>query len=169
MAASSAEQCILNRAELLAMDEQSFDQDMQGGWRAIAARDECMGAAADLVRDYRQARGSTSATLYWHEGQLRALIGESDKAIQLLDRARHDHDELLGWNLYVDATIAFLRHDRAALVSARDALARVPRPEDFAVRDPWGQAIPWPINLNIVDALIKCFDREYKAAYGCVH
>ena len=48
------------REELLALDQQSFDQDLEGGWRPIAARPECRLAAADLIREYRErAEGSS--------------------------------------------------------------------------------------------------------------
>lgn len=160
--------CIFNRAALLALDERSFDQDMNGGWRAVARHEECTEIAADLIRDYRETRGSTSTILYWHEGQLRASAGSADEAIRLFEKSRKA-DDAFGWNLYVDATIAFLKHDKPALLAARVALANLPRPKDFDPRDAQGNVIniPWPLNLSVVDGLITCFDREYKDAYGC--
>jgi hypothetical protein len=68
----------------------------------------------------------------------------------------------------VDATIAFLRGDRPALLAARTALAALPRPADFAPRDVQGRpvAMNWPPNLNVVDGLLACFGRPYAEAYG---
>lgn len=160
--------CTFNRAELLALDEHSFDQDMDGGWRAVARQEECSEVAADLIREYRETRGLTSTILYWHEGQLRAFAGSTDEAIRLFEKSRKTFD-IFGWNLYVDASIAFLKRDKPALLAAREALARLPRPEDFNPQDAQGNVvnISWPPNLSVVDGLITCFDRGYKEAYGC--
>ena len=160
--------CIFDRAKLLALDEYSFDQDMNGGWRAVAQHEDCTEIAADLIREYRETRGLVSTVLYWHEGQLRASAGSTDEAIRLFEKSRKA-EGAFGWNLYVDASIAFLKHDKPALLSAREALARLPRPKDFDPRDAKGKAvtISWPPNLSVVDGFITCFDRKYKEAYGC--
>lgn len=159
--------CIFDRAELLALDEHSFDQDMNGGWRAVAQHEECTEIAADLIRDYREAQALPSTILYWHEGQLRADAGSTDEAIRLFEKSRRA-DDAYGWNLYVDASIAFLKRDKLALLAAREALARLPRPKDFDPRDAHGNVVhvSWPPNLSIVDGFITCFDRGYKEAYG---
>jgi len=160
--------CAYDRAARLALDEHAFDQDMEGGWRALARDPRCHVAAADLLRDYRAAHGNDHSILIWHEGQMRAMAGQAADAIALFDRARHPDPDGFGWNLYVDASIAFLRGDRPALIAARDALAALPRPADFAPRDPLGRAISvsWPPNLNIVDGFVACFGRSYREAYG---
>lgn len=77
-------------------------------------------------------------------------------------------DDRSGWNLYVDFTIAFLQRDRAALMKAREALARLPRPAGFDPRDQQGRPFPveWPLNLKVVNALIRCLDQSYVIAYG---
>jgi hypothetical protein len=165
--ASLASLCMFDRAELLALDEHSFDQDMNGGWRAVAQHEECIEVAADLIREYRETRGLISTILYWHEGQLRAEAGSTDEAIRLFEKSRKA-DDVFGWNLYVDASIAFLKRDKPALLAAREALARLPRPENFNPRDAQGHVvyISWPPNLDFVDGFITCFDRGYKEAYG---
>ena len=142
--------CVFDRAKLLALDEHSFDQDMNGGWRAVAQNEECTEVAADLIREYRETRGFLSTILYWHEGQLRATAGSTDEAIRLFEKSRKAEDAF-GWNLYVDASIAFLRHDKPALLAAREALARLPRPKDFDPRDAQGKVvdISWPPNLSV--------------------
>jgi hypothetical protein len=163
----AAETCVYNRGEMLALSQDAFDQDMEGGWRALANRAGCIPVAADLIRDYRETKQLTASILYWHEGQLRASLGETEHAIQLFEKSRHPKDDPFGWNLYVDATIAFIRKDKPALLNAREALARLPRPPDFDPRDAQGNAIEvsWPPNLHVVDGLIECFEREYKDAY----
>lgn len=151
----------------MALDQRAFDQDMDGGWRALARDSACRIVAADLIRDYREAHSLTAPILFWHEGQMRAEAGQTEMAIVLFDRSRHD--DRFGWNLYVDASIAFLRRDRDALQRARDALAALPRPAGFQSTDTNGRPInlAWPPNLNVVDALIRCFGRPYAEAYAC--
>jgi hypothetical protein len=168
LAGAAPAPCIADRERLLALDPRAFDQDLEGGWRAVALREECQSAAADLIRDYRRLHGLSDSILYWHEGQLRALAGETKAAIALFERSRKGPGDRFGWDAYVDATIAFLRHDRRALMAARESLARLPRPADFDPRDPQGHPLrmAWPVNLDVVDGFIACFGRTYVQAYG---
>jgi len=171
--------CDVDRTRLLALDETQFDQDMSGGWRALAAKPGCNLAAADLLRDYRQAHRNEAGILYWHEGQLRAFAGQSQEAIALMERSRKPAAaDRGGWNPYVDATIAFLRKDRAALDNARLKLAAVQPPigkgappvidgfmeVDFA--DGQKRKIRWPPNIDVVEGFVHCFDKPYGAAYA---
>jgi hypothetical protein len=156
---------------MLALSLSDFDQDMEGGWRKIAYDDECVAIAADLIRDYRESKGLSAYLLYWHEGQLRASAGQTGRAVGLFQLSyKPPETDQEGWNFYVDATIAFLKKDQTALLGARERLASLPRPKDFAPRDPEGRpvAISWPMNLHVVDAMIRCFGRSYDEAYsGC--
>jgi len=167
IAAPSADPCAYDRQRLLALDEKAFDQDLRGGWRLLADNPRCYVAAADLIRDYREAHRSTDSTLFWHEGQLRASAGQTKAAIVLFEHSRKAHDAS-GWNFYVDGTIAFLRHDRRRLKAARDRLAALPKPADFHPVGPDGRPLPikWPPNLNVLDGFLTCFDRSYDEAYG---
>jgi hypothetical protein len=166
----SPDVCAFDRAKMLALDERSFDQDIEGGWRTLAMHEECWEITADLIRDYRQARASSSRILFWHEGQMRAFAGQTETAILLFEETRELID-LFGWNLYVDGTIAFLNKDKTALLKARATLATIPKPDGFqpSVKDAQGNIfkISWPLNLNVIDDLIKYFDQPYKIAYGC--
>jgi hypothetical protein len=73
--------CRYDRAKLLAMGYQAFDQTPGNGWRELAAGDKCLVQAADLIRDYRTVNNTPNPMLYWHEGQLRALNGSVIEAI----------------------------------------------------------------------------------------
>ena len=158
--------CAYDRSQLMALDQHSFDQDMDGGWRALASKEGCLVAAADLIRDYRETHSSGfTAILFWHEGQLRAEAGDSSGAIVLFERSRLPADVSPGWNEYVDATIAFLKKDRPSFDRARAALADLPKPSNWA-RDSAGREMAWPPNLEVVDGLASCFTKSYKEAYA---
>jgi len=171
--------CAHDRARLLALDEHSFDQDFSGGWRAIADKgEECELVAADLLRDYRLLHKSDSTMLLWHEGQLRAFAGQYAQAIALMRRSRGTGEEDKGgWKAYVDATVAFLGRDEAALEKARKQLAALAPPAGeklvikdgyFEVKTPDGQTLSmrWPPNIDVVEGLQNCFDQPYKIAYA---
>ena len=102
---------------------------------------------------------------------MRANLGQTAAAIALFEKAYKtpEQDRGFGWNLYVDGSIAFLRRDRAALDTARDALAAVPRSASFDPRGPDSKpiAIRWPMNLNVLDGFQRCWDQPYKTAYVC--
>lgn len=170
--------CEHDRVRLLALDENQFDQDLNGGWRVLASRPGCTLAAADLLRDYRQAHRNDAGLMIWHEAQLRANAGQYPEAIALMKQAyKPAEKDLAGWNPYVDATIAFLRRDMAALKKARAKLAEVKAPVaegmppvidgyvelDFA--DGAKRKIRWPPNIDVVEGLEKCFDKPYAKAY----
>jgi len=178
-AAAQSSSCEVDRARLLALDEQQFDQDQSGGWRTLADTPGCNLAAADLLRDYRQAHHNEAGILYWHEGQLRAFSGQSEQAIVLMNKSHKPAaQDRAGWNQYVDATIAFLRKDRAALDKANAALAAVVPPVgkdvppvvngvmEVSMADGQTMKIRWPPNIDVVEGLAKCFDQPYETAYG---
>jgi len=172
------EKCGHDRARLLALDENQFDQDMAGGWRALASIPGCALVAADLLRDYRKAHHQDSGLLFWHEAQVRADAGQYPEAIALMKQAyKPTEADKAGWNPYVDATIAFLGRDRAALVQAKAKLAAVPPPVGAGIpsvidgymeaefADGSKRKIRWPINIDVVEGLENCFDKPYVEAY----
>jgi hypothetical protein len=168
--AQPADACAVDRTAALALDVQAFDQG-PSGWRSLA-RPGCFLAAADLIAAWRAGNPGHSLMLRWHEGQMRAAGGAYAEAIPLFDSARWqglgDAGVDTGWNLYVDATIAFLRRDRAALATARAALAALPLPTDQPTAAAFVRTMPpparWPDNLDVVDGLVTCFDRSYADA-----
>ncbi|WP_235430399.1 hypothetical protein [Xanthomonas sp. MUS 060] len=174
--------CAVDRPALLALDQQQFDQDVSnggGGWRALAARPGCELAAADLIRDYRKAHPHSAdvGLLSWHEGQLRAFAGDSAAAIALMQAAKKPpSQDITGWNPYVDATVAFLEHDRAGFAKAKRALKAVRPSADLPPLQhgmlrmplPGGQTFEmrWPMNIDVVEGLARCMRRPYRVAYG---
>jgi hypothetical protein len=179
----AADDCKYDEDAMLALDENAFDQDLAGaggGWRAIANIPGCKLAAADLLAAYRAKHPGVSSTVTWHEGQMRASAGQYKEAIPLLQSAQKPADQdLAGWNYYVDATVAFLRHDKQALLGARERLAAVTYPENLGMpplKDGYieiptqpGQPVMkmhWPPNIDVVDGLLACFDKPYSEAYS---
>ncbi|HET7811008.1 MAG TPA: hypothetical protein VFL16_10570 [Steroidobacteraceae bacterium] len=159
------EPCEFDRDRLLALDQHAFDQDLDGGWRPLGDKPQCQLVAADLLRDYRERHHNEATILIWHEGQMRALAGQTEAAIALFERC-HVPSSSSGWNEYVDATIAFLKGDRKSFDAARESLAAYPKPASFDLKDPMGRPIEWPPNLNVVDELGRCFGMPYRQAYG---
>ncbi|MGC3982021.1 MAG: hypothetical protein QM808_12230 [Steroidobacteraceae bacterium] len=169
----------VERERLLALDQKAFDQDLSGnggGWRAIAAKTGCTLAAADLIRDYRERHSSAETIIYWHEGQLRAEGDDYPAAIALFEKSRGPKEsDGTGWNPYVDASIAFLKKDKAALLRAREELSAVKAPADMQLKDGvfeiptnTGKSFKmrWPPNIDVVEGLINCFEKSYREAYS---
>lgn len=151
-----------------------FDQNPNKGWRLLAKQDGCKKEAADLISAYllRRPDNKNARTLRWHEGQMRALVGDYSRAIQLFSTSYNEPPQPFGWNFYVAASIAFLEGDRETFLAERDALAKLPKPDAplWPIKDAQGNAMemPWPMNMHIVDNLLKCFGRPYSEAYGGV-
>lgn len=178
-----ANRCSHDKEALLALDENAFDQDLSnggGGWRKIGNVPGCELAAAELISAYRAKYPSSSSTLAWHEGQMRASAGQYSLAIPLLLSAKKDPaKDMAGWNHYVDATVAFLRNDKTQLLQARDRLATVPYPADSGMpslragyiefpAQPGKPAmkIRWPPNIDVVEGFVACYGKSYDKAYS---
>lgn len=161
---------------MLAVSPTAFDQDLEGGWRPLAQRPECVETAADLLAAYRQAqwanlRPGDLHSNYWHEGQLRAELGQKSRAIRLLLAGVNPNISTDGFHDYALGTVAFLNDDMEGLQAARDRLAATPQPENWAetsarLREQFGSDMKWPINLKVLDGFIACFGKPYKEAYG---
>jgi hypothetical protein len=163
--------CSYNRAEMLNMDLDTFDQSDKG-WRSLLGEGDCDDSAVGLIKDYLTAHPDLSADqrpqLLWHEGQLLAGSNHYDESLVVF-RSIHETEESM--RLYQAATIAFLQRDKTALLAARAALAALPEPPDFEAaakifREKTGETLAWPENLNVVDGLIRCFSSSYRVAYG---
>lgn len=167
------EVCLTPGTDYLALDFMAFDQTMDAGWREVANREGCAVAAANLIKEYRTTKSDLSegmlSTMRWHEGQMRAEAEQSEQAVTLFKTTYKDaENDSFGWNYYVAATIAFLEQDREALIEARERLAALPKPSDINMTDADGNPvqIDWPPNLKVVDNFLRCFGKDYAAAYG---
>ena len=166
--------CVEDRAAFMAMSYWEFDQSPEGV-RSVLDKPGCRQAGADLIRDYHAAlrakgepvthvfpegeitfsENGEVTMLYWHEGQVRAMDGDSRYATELFRRSLEpDAKSYAGWNEYVRASIAFLEGDLDALKAEREALSGKVGPG-------YGD-----LNLGVVDGLIACFGRSYADAYG---
>jgi hypothetical protein len=140
---SAAPACRRDEAALMALDYEAFDQDLTpGGWREVAAVPDCARDAARLISHWREAHeGKLSPaeqwTLWWHEGQALASAGDYQAAVRRMQTAQTFHDdsppppgtpddevEMFRANILVrdaweEATLAFLRRDRAAFEKSR--------------------------------------------------
>lgn len=170
------EACAHDRAALLALPPSAFDQDLEGGWRPLAAKPECAAIAADLLADYRKAHWGelTPGELhinFWHEGQLRAGLGQTQAATRLMMAGVNPEAPNSAFSDYALGTIAFLLQDRPGLLAARERLAATPKPDGFEraaarYKATYGFDLEWPVNLKVLDGFIACFDRPYDEAYG---
>ncbi len=176
----SATDCGVSLGKYMNLTFDEFDQS-PAGWREIADKPGCERAAADLIAKYRDEKISQQvAGLDWHEGQVRAAAGQTAKALDLFRRnvafeksapaeQRSEADILYG-----EASIAFLEGDRKTLEARRAELAALPMPDGmaealvkFKEKYPGQSAPEWPLNLGVVDGLIRCFGKPYAEAYAC--
>jgi len=140
----------------LSLDYQAFDQTQGQGFRVLASAG-CHGEAADLIEAYIEATGAKQTSLGWHIAQMRATEGDVESAISYAYNSLNEGEVLapdtLRWNDYVLATIAFLEKDLDALIQHRNRVAE-------AAEGHFGNAL----NLKLLDALIRHFDRTYAYA-----
>ena len=166
----STGKCEFDREALLALDFNAFDQDFDGGWRQIAKDKDCSLVAADLIREYIDRHEPEQKIIVFHEGQMRAKGGQTDRAIELISSTREPEGQnsYFGWNYYIDATIAFLAKDKRRLIEAKDALAALPKPSNFRAVDRDGNPveIQWPPNMGVVNGFVECFEETYAVAYA---
>lgn len=164
--------CSYNEEAMMAMSPREFDQNYEKGWQSIADKEGCLEAAANAIRKYYKAKNISEGamkSLVWHEGQIKAELGNYEEAIILLSKTKKSEDEDdIGWNFYVDATIAFLKSDIESLKDYRMKLSQIPMPDGMPTVDSEGNPyqITWPPNLNVVDNFIICFGKPYSVAYG---
>lgn len=150
-------QCSHDEA-IFKMSSDRLDQDMASGWRRIASEPGCKLPAANVIRIYRTQMAARIRTMWWHEGQLHAVEGGTRVAIRLMKKLRVPRSQkVLSVNLYVNATVAFLKKNRLAFLIARDRLSGMPEPDD------WDQE--WPPNGRVITTFGLCFNGACQAAY----
>lgn len=168
--------CTYDRDAMLALDVRAFNSAPDAGWRLVGDVPGCEAAGADLLAFYRKNKDGLSADeeagLLHHEFQLRAASGETDAAIAIARRliAFRADDPVM--RAYHEAELAFLSHDLEALKAARDRLAAQPEPDGFResvakFKEKYPDYVPpgWPLNLDVVEGFINCFDQPYAEAY----
>ena len=172
--------CSYDHDSMMQLDYRSFDQDTPwGGWRGVGRDADCALVAADLIAAWRQKHRQEStpaqaSMLRWHEGQMRATAGAYEAAAPLFESAKHEAPEDRfdeAWNLYADASVAFVERDRKALEAAYEALLALEEPADWEQfasesEEILGRRPEWPNNITVVERLRSCFDRPYVEAYA---
>jgi len=148
-------------------DYKSFDQAQKSGWRQLAQEGRFKEAAKLIDRYLERNKSldvSQTVNLLFHAGQLYAFAGSNDMAVEHFRKAKYNpipdvepaqmkafFEE---WNVYVDATIAFIEKDNMKLWECRTRMANIPNiSRDMS-------------NLDVVDSLIRNFDKPYSEAYG---
>ena len=168
--------CAYDRDAMLALDVETFNSTPDAGWRLIGNVPGCELAGADLLALYRTSKDGLSADeeagLLHHEFQLRASSGEADAAIAIARRLIEFRTDDPPMRTYHEAELAFMLHDLEALEVARDRLAAEPEPDSFREgvakfkeKYPDYPEHRWPLNLDVVEGFINCFDRPYAEAY----
>ena len=139
-----------HRAAVLSLPYDEFDQAYGDGWRSVFARGEGLAAVA-LIEDYLKKHGNLSfhqrKFLHLHAAQVLALEDKDSRAVCHLDQAmshRKAPELWPDWDDFIAATKAFLMHDRASLLAARERLAAAQAPR-----------------LKLADRFIEKFGRSY--------
>jgi hypothetical protein len=142
----------------LSLPYQQFDQTPHSGWRVLAEDGKHHREAATLIESYLSSHSELDrfqrSNLHWHAVQTLALAGDNAAALQHIPLSRLDPEPPGGplrWNDYVEATEAFLQHDRPKLESAKERMTR---------------NLPHDPNLPIVASLLAHFDEPYSKAYN---
>lgn len=114
------------RQRLMSLDFEAFDQDMNGGWRTYGNQLE-FELAAGLIEEYMtlhpEIEEGQLSVMKWHTGQMYALADKNEKAIPFMEASKKEED-VMSWNTYVDATIAFLKKDKDGLIEKRKELEK---------------------------------------------
>jgi len=149
--------CVQNN--FLNLDYQSFDQDPNSGWRKMA-QEGGFSEAGDLIvrylKKHKELSLSETVNLNFNAGQMYAFADNYETALERFKNAKYDPEpeEIpIRWNAYVDATIAFLKKDKIKLLECRNKIANGPKINGKIM------------NLDVVDSLIKNFDKPYSEAY----
>lgn len=124
------------------------------GWRDQLAAG-CVDSAVTQLEAYRAANTARLnptqiRELHFHVGQAYAFSGREPESVPHFVAARGGDDE---WSAYVDATLAFLRRDAAALGEARALYAAAPNPD--------------AMRLSVIDGFLACPEAAYMEAAHC--
>ncbi len=134
----------------LSLPYTEFDQAYGDGWRVLLDRGDGLAAVA-LIEAYLKKHSELTfgqrKFLHLHAAQVLALEGKTNRAVSHLDQAMsyQTNPELWpDWDDFIIAQKAFLMHDRASLLDARERLAAANAPR-----------------LKLADRLIEKFGQSY--------
>jgi len=125
------------------------------GWRPLLTAG-CTDSAVNLLAAYSSANQETLTLaqrleLQFHIGQALAMSGRERESIQYFERAT-DPGATEEWRTYVEATLAFLRHDPGELAAALRTYAAIE---------------PDSMRLKIIDGMAACPSEPYAEAIHC--
>lgn len=116
-------------AELEGRSFKAFSQLETLGWRGLAAKRRYAEAAETIHRyleiNLDRLEPWQAQILKFHEAQMLACAGRREAALEMLPAGRiipQPRSMPVDWNAMVDATEAFLRNDRAALLAAQSRI-----------------------------------------------
>jgi Flp pilus assembly protein TadD len=156
---AAAGSCAVPQAEVAlqaSLAYQEFDsRSGSHGWRSLLAVG-CTDAALSLLAAYAAANDTRLSDeqrleLAFHSGQTLAFAGRETEAVSHFERAI-SVNATPEWKTYVEATLAFLRHDASALDEAREAYVTI---------------APNSMRLAIIDGFLACPNDSYSRAVHC--
>ncbi|NNF81853.1 MAG: hypothetical protein HKM99_03860, partial [Flavobacteriaceae bacterium] len=137
---------------LMSLSFDEFDQTMDGGWRTYA-QNEDYETATKLIKIYLEKEGLEPfqlRVLNFHCGQMLALMNENEEAIPHMEASFKSEEDVMHWNVYVEATIAFLRKDRETFdLKKQELMEKSVFPDGDS-------------NLKVLELLENSFDSTYK-------
>ncbi len=158
---SQAEQereCTVTSADLSKLTFDVFDQGLDSplSWRCLADREDFR-QAQELIKKFIMTNAGKLdqydvRNLYFHSGQLAALDGRYENAIEKFSKAIDDNDgtfHFLSWNEYVSGTIHFLRGDIKKLEQEIKKIESKNLEMDS-------------VNLRILKNFLRCPNETYK-------
>ena len=124
-------------------------------WRRLSGTG-CVDSAVAELQAYAEANGDCLGStekmeLFFHAGQALAFAGREAESVVYFERAL----TLVvspEWTAYVQATLAFLKHDTEGLRAARKSYASV---------------APTSMRLQFIDGMVACPDKSYTEAVHC--
>lgn len=157
--AASVSSCDVPRREVsasISLSYEAFDgQQGPYGWRRLLDAG-CVDSVVSLLSAYSIANDvrlehAQRLEMQFHIGQALAMSGREKESIPYFAKALAP-DAAVEWRIYVDATLAFLKHDQDRLAAARSAYAGV---------------APGSMRLMIIDGMLACPRESYAKAVHC--
>lgn len=122
-AQSELKQQTIDSLMKLSFDE--FDQDMEGGWRYYSNKEDFETATVLIklyLKKHPEIEVSKRGVMSFHCGQMLALLDKNEEAIPYMEASKKKEKDVMNWDVYVDATVAFLKKDREAFDKKKSEL-----------------------------------------------